>query len=77
MQNEVQPSIEVPHHQQRYTTHRAAVATIFRLLANPQRHVDLDGSGMVRHSVTQAAITGSEMSLSCRCTTPTWVTIIP
>lgn len=31
---------------------------IFRLLANPRRHLDLDGSGMLRGAATDAMITG-------------------
>jgi uncharacterized protein YndB with AHSA1/START domain len=31
---------------------------IFEILANPERHTDLDGSGMLRGVITPAAITG-------------------
>jgi hypothetical protein len=36
----------------------AQAADIFQILADPKRHVDLDGSGMVRGSVTQTMVTG-------------------
>jgi hypothetical protein len=35
----------------------APASYIFRILADPKRHIDLDGSGMVRGSVTQEMIT--------------------
>jgi hypothetical protein len=36
----------------------ASAADIFQILADPKRHVDLDGSGMVRGSVTQTMVNG-------------------
>jgi hypothetical protein len=36
----------------------APAATIFRVLADPGRHVELDGSGMLRGAVTTAPISG-------------------
>ena len=34
----------------------APAALIFRILANPQRHVDFDGSGMLRGAVLDRSI---------------------
>jgi hypothetical protein len=36
----------------------APASEIFEILADPTRHIDLDGSGMVRGSVTHAVVTG-------------------
>jgi len=36
----------------------APAAVIFRILADPRRHVELDGSGMVRGAVTTAPVSG-------------------
>ncbi|WP_144124542.1 SRPBCC family protein [Catellatospora sichuanensis] len=36
----------------------APAAAIFRVLADPARHLALDGSGMLRGAVTQTAVTG-------------------
>jgi hypothetical protein len=36
----------------------APAAVIFQLLATPARHLDLDGSGMLRGAVSDAAVTG-------------------
>jgi uncharacterized protein YndB with AHSA1/START domain len=34
----------------------ASPAAVFRVLANPTRHIDLDGSGMLRGAVTETAV---------------------
>ena len=36
----------------------APAATIFQVLADPRRHTELDGSGMLRGSVTTAPVSG-------------------
>jgi len=36
----------------------APAAEIFRILADPNRHIDLDGSGMLRGAVTHDVVTG-------------------
>jgi hypothetical protein len=36
----------------------ASADAIFQLLANPSRHLDLDGSGMLRGAVTDALVSG-------------------
>jgi hypothetical protein len=36
----------------------APAGDIFRILADPRRHLDLDGSGMLRGAVTESVITG-------------------
>jgi uncharacterized protein YndB with AHSA1/START domain len=36
----------------------APAATIFRVLADPRRHTELDGSGMLRGTVTMTPISG-------------------
>ena len=36
----------------------APAADIFRVLADPRRHLEIDGSGMLRGAVTNAAVTG-------------------
>ena len=36
----------------------ASAAVIFGVLADPQRHMELDGSGMVRGAVTTAPVSG-------------------
>jgi hypothetical protein len=36
----------------------APAADIFRVLANPQRHLEIDGSGMLRGAVSDAVVTG-------------------
>jgi uncharacterized protein YndB with AHSA1/START domain len=36
----------------------APAADIFRVLADPRRHLEIDGSGMLRGAVSDAAITG-------------------
>jgi hypothetical protein len=36
----------------------APASTIFRVLADPVRHLDLDGSGMLRGAATTAPVTG-------------------
>lgn len=36
----------------------APAAVIFRVLADPQRHTELDGSGMLRGAVTTAPVSG-------------------
>jgi hypothetical protein len=37
---------------------RAPAAVIFRVLADPVRHLELDGSGMLRGAVTTAPVSG-------------------
>ena len=36
----------------------APASEIFQILVDPRKHVDLDGSGMVRGAVTQTAVSG-------------------
>ena len=36
----------------------APAADIFRVLADPRRHLEIDGSGMLRGAVSGAAVTG-------------------
>src|SRR5258706_2870781 len=36
----------------------APASEIFQILADPRRHVELDGSGMVRGAVTQTPVSG-------------------
>jgi uncharacterized protein YndB with AHSA1/START domain len=36
----------------------APAADIFRVLADPRRHLEIDGSGMLRGAVSDAAVTG-------------------
>ena len=36
----------------------AAAGDIFRVLANPRRHLDIDGSGMLRGAASEAMISG-------------------
>ena len=36
----------------------ADAATVFSVLADPRRHVEIDGSGMLRGAVTDAIVTG-------------------
>ena len=36
----------------------APAGDIFRILADPRRHLDLDGSGMLRGAVTESVVTG-------------------
>src|SRR6202034_4020889 len=36
----------------------ASAAVIFAVLADPRRHLELDGSGMLRGAVTTAPVTG-------------------
>jgi uncharacterized protein YndB with AHSA1/START domain len=61
MQNQAPPAAEAPASSTVVAVTRRIAApaeAIFRLLATPQRHVDLDGSGMVRHAVTMEQISG-------------------
>ena len=37
---------------------KASAGDIFRILADPRRHLDIDGSGMLRGAVTEAMISG-------------------
>jgi hypothetical protein len=36
----------------------AGAATIFQILADPRRHTELDGSGMLRGALTESAVSG-------------------
>jgi len=40
----------------------APPADIFRVLADPQRHLEIDGSGMLRGAVSDAVVTGVDSS---------------
>jgi len=47
---------------------------IFRVLADPRRHLEIDGSGMLRGAVSGAAVTGVGDVFTMRCTTPSTAT---
>ncbi len=44
----------------------APAADIFRVLADPRRHLDLDGSGMLRGAVTQQPVTGAGQTFTMK-----------
>ncbi len=54
---------------------KAAAGDIFRVLADPRRHLDIDGSGMLRGAVSEVMISGVGDVFRCGCTTPSTATM--